>query len=428
MKILSVFPEEIWACISSFLPNEETERCLRCTCLTFQQLLSSEKYYQVKVMDTYPTKELSEWPSVGAWRTLHSILAEYVALEGWYIICNAWPWGLLVLCRFDGGKFCGDLVRAFPRLCGSRDISRYCNISERIFEISFENIQPHCKLISRTARSFGVLESEVSHVTSSTTFPRNGGFLFQISDICSIEEETTGTINLDSSGAGDSIPGVRDLIEGILENKLLLEYLHGPSGRQFLSMQQQTHPIHIEASMPLIKPGLYVGDYGSEYGHFRHEILQVRYLDSRNVKEAFGGRIPEDFSPSPKVSIFISARKVTGDIHVPTGEVTWCADISAADLDANRPKIIKDNQNVDHRVQRAWPGWGTLALPNFCEPDWDKGWLLQLEDDEYDGTSRFAFSWSCWNGDECIVLNALPNCVADSYLWSSIPVKMNPGN
>ena len=52
----------------------------------------------------------------------------------------------------------------------------------------------------------------------------------------------------------------------------------------------------------------------------------------------------------------------------------------------------------------------TLAYPGFGSPQWDPGWLVQLEDDE-DGR-RFAFVWGSRQFDTA---NMLHQVVAQSH-------------
>lgn len=447
--LLLSFPEEIWAYIFTFLPctskskqQEESEKSLRCTCKQLHQLLQSENYYQAKVMGAYASNKRvssSEWPShqrVGKWRILNQILSKYAILEGFWVICDAWPFGYLILCRFHGEKFCGDIIYPLPTVIGKdnrrqRNVIRYRNLTERIFEISFadDTGEESCKVLSsQTAAHFGIQEEE-SVILNNLRFPRNRGLLFEISDISEAnykDDENEGIITAD----GDTMPPIKSLISDMIndEHRFLMEYLDGPNGRPISDatayQKIMKESIQIDSNMPLIKPGLYVGSYGTQYGFRQHEIIQIRYFeisedngksqqDERQVllDDAFGGRIPSDFSTKEELTTFlISGRKVTGDTHVPTGEVTWVANMSKTIEDtSDRPEFVLDHNRQRHNVKRAWPGYGTLAYLFFQRPSWNDGWLYQLEDDEYDGSSRFAFAWSKWQNEECIILNGLPN-------------------
>jgi len=173
-------------------PIDEEQWCekpLRCTCRTLNRVLKSERYYRAKVTETYfPLDEVcrgwdstaddgpavrtrfpKDWPSVersGGWRVLHGILFRYARLEGWYVIGDrALPWGLLVLCRFIGGSFCGDIVRAVPVTSQATDDDAaassdklYESLSERIIEISFlEGGSSLCRVLGNIVSSLRVV-------------------------------------------------------------------------------------------------------------------------------------------------------------------------------------------------------------------------------------------------------------------------------
>ena len=81
-------------------------------------------------------------------------------------------------------------------------------------------------------------------------------------------------------------------------------------------------------------------------------------------------------------AIFIIARKVTGDLHVPSGAITFGALIhpqleSDEDKD-NLPKKVRDRDRADimYDVIKHYPGWGTLAYPGFRNPSWIDGNFL----------------------------------------------------
>lgn len=102
-------------------------------------LLTSEEYYQARVVDAIKTLDeldmhrtsdngslnssstsctctnsrVTQWPcaeSVGGYKNLFHILVDLAPLEGWYTLCDAWPWGYLVLMKFCDGMFCGEVV------------------------------------------------------------------------------------------------------------------------------------------------------------------------------------------------------------------------------------------------------------------------------------------------------------------------------
>ena len=103
-----------------------------------------------------------------------------------------------------------------------------------------------------------------------------------------------------------------------------------------------------------------------------------------------------------KELVFVIGRKVTGDMHVPLGEVTWVALVHPslpAEGDDKEPTCgpavtdtIRDRGGGSERVIRSWHGVGTLAMPGFRGASWAPGRLLQLEPDA-EGQDRFGFEW-----------------------------------
>ena len=95
-------------------------------------------------------------------------------------------------------------------------------------------------------------------------------------------------------------------------------------------------------------------------------------------------------------------RKVTGDMHVPVGEITWFADITRRSDTNTAPTTVEDQNGNRHRIVRSWNGMGTLAYPMFRNPSWDKGWLLELEG------NLFAFCWSQFHQQGITILYQFP--------------------
>jgi len=166
---------------------------------------------------------------------------------------------------------------------------------------------------------------------------------------------------------------------------------------------------HSSTLMPM-KCGLFIGNYDNMYSYCKHEILHVSYVDSSAaLQDTLGSRkLPDNYQPKHN-SFFIFARKVTGDIHVPAGEITWFADMTAkdndiadndsdSDSDIRTPTNVLDKYGTNHRVIHSWSGYGTLSTIFFSSCSWDKGWLLQLDN------GYFAYSWSSFVHQETTVL------------------------
>ena len=54
-----------------------------------------------------------EWPDMPP-EILHDVLDKYAPLEGFYTVASAFPWGKLLLLRFRGGRFVGEVIEHVP--------------------------------------------------------------------------------------------------------------------------------------------------------------------------------------------------------------------------------------------------------------------------------------------------------------------------
>jgi len=213
---------------------------LRCTSRVFNSLLTSDEYYQARVADAITTLDeldttrratagpcnssgssrVTTWPcaeSVGGYKNLFHILVSWSPLEGWYTLCDSWPWGYLVLMKFCDGMLCGEVVSVsqqdgYGSLPPSED--GYDCQRKRIFEISFDSSgSANCTVIGKKAESFGVKwkggngstnnssyhkvkKSDVfrslqirNDFSDDDVFPRNDGLLFHISNILKNERD-----------------------------------------------------------------------------------------------------------------------------------------------------------------------------------------------------------------------------------------------
>ena len=533
---LSALPVEVWSLISDYatapaleldgLDNQKTcISSIRCTSHALFSLLTSEEYYQARVADAIKSLDeldsqrgaaaaltTSHWPNpsaVGGYKNLFQILASWSPLEGWYSLCDSWPWGYLVLFKFCDGMLCGEIINVTPE-----DGSFMSSLSEdacacqrkRIFEISFDSSgKANCSIIGKKAESFGVRwrggensssyskgkvkKSDVfrslqiqTELSDEDVFPRNDGLLFNISDILKNEKEDKD-INepffSEMSVVDDSIdmpmPTCTDIIETLLQrempvykykpserrpsyteriqayypNGLLFEYLCGSKGRPLsLDDKERVAKDLVHSTHPLA-PGFYAGR-NNRYRYkrnLRNEIVQVRNHQLQkdcaetvhdimisiqdSLKASKSDSLPSmaDFVQShcrKNVSL-VSGRKVTGDIHVPTGELAFVAITSPVKNVAifpTPPSVLVKGSRC-HQVTNAWPCWKQLARPFYCDPSWKEGWLLELrgtqhaDDDwgeglEYCDAAQYAF----WvpEDDNNIILSKL-SCHFGSYLW-----------
>jgi hypothetical protein len=132
---------------------------------------------------------------------------------------------------------------------------------------------------------------------------------------------------------------------------------------------------------------------------------------------------------------FVSARKVTGDVHVPSGEVTWVglvSDVANAAAGSSSQALgsaeLVDASGRRRQARQAWPGWGTLSRTGFRSPQWAPGFLLELQELQPPclppaGQRRFAFHWE-GRPLPLVVLAPLPNRGggggAGAYRWASL--------
>jgi len=217
---------------------------------------------------------------------------------------------------------------------------------------------------------------------------------------------------------------LRALVSSIEDRSLTLGMLRAPA------------PVRLhDPSAVYIKPGLYVGDFGeADYGRFCHEVCLVEYSrfdlrgklqseDRVRFSRLFGKATPYPFDSLPYHCIesgsitVASGTKVTGDVHVPMGQVAWVALIEPSHQSLNisdlpeLPTGLHDKEGNRVNVIRGWPGAGTLAGIGFKDARWDFGWLLLLTEGR---NTRFAFAWL---GDlDVIVLSWVQVQDSSSYL------------
>ena len=222
---------------------------------------------------------------------------------------------------------------------------------------------------------------------------------------------------------------------GSNENRLGLTftYIDGPKKK-----------LDVKYREGMLRPGLYAGFYHRDmYGKYCKECLLIEYksytfleesngagklenantwrqiqADIFNHNSMFQQRDPQSIFNQTRLKIlktntneviFIIARKVTGDVHVPSGAITFGALIHPqleSDEDKNNlPKKVRDRDRADimYDVIKHYPGWGTLAYPGFRNPSWIDGNFLQVESDA-SGGHRFGFQWGSDSTDFTVTI------------------------
>ncbi|GFH47647.1 predicted protein [Chaetoceros tenuissimus] len=452
----SLLCENLWVHITSFLTHvdpsfssstssiiEKEERALKCTSKTIHQLLTSEEFYQAKTIELFASRScIQDWPTlenVGSWKSLCHVLGLYIPLQGLYTLCESWPWGMLMDCKLQNGKVCGDLIRAIPETTMNTNSSRSaCSYSVervRLFEIQFQidtfsKLQMKCVVYTgdgsiRHAVDFGIIkDDEVEGPETLTTmnpYPRNQSFLFHlqwpVGDNDEDEEEfgRVPFINDDTfHRRHDNDPNLFLKLIETLRTKSLVAPLEDLHRIRFELLDQNMKTSESVKEIEMFKSGFYVGNYGEMYGQFQHEIINVSYLDASDVdclEKVFGSRLsievlqrvfdyrlPIQERLQTKIVV---GRKLTGDLHVAAGEITWFADVSKPSSDGDAPVQVVDKDGVTYRVSKSWPGMGTLAYPLFQSSSWNDGWLLQL------GNNHFAFCWDKFRDQDVTILHRI---------------------
>ena len=106
--------------------------------------------------------------------------------------------------------------------------------------------------------------------------------------------------------------------------------------------------------------------------------------------------------------VFVCWRKITGDVHVPMGNVSFCALITPSLLlpetdSLQRAETVTDrNTGRTAHITHRWYAWGTRALPGFRRPQWSNGMFVRLRSD---AAPRLAF---CFNSNSATILDWLP--------------------
>ena len=223
-------------------------------------------------------------------------------------------------------------------------------------------------------------------------------------------------------------------------------------GLTFTYVDGPTRKLDLKYQKGMLRPGLYTGFYHPEmYGKFCKECVLIEYkkytFDGKNnekkqMNDLITWKIIQDeiFNSSAKFQqsdpsnifdnlqkqvsnsqitevVFLTARKVTGDIHVPAGVITFASLIypeieSISDKDSTTTKkgadkynmqdtfvYDRDNANTKYKLLKKYRGWGTVSYPGFRNPSWLKGHFLQVEPDS-SGGDRFGFHWGDMDDDD----------------------------
>eukprot|EP00939_MAST-03C_sp_MAST-3C-sp1_P004664 g4664.t1 len=458
--------------------------------------------------------DMMKWPVFTSWKGYYNFLHRWVPWEGFYVLEDARPWGLLFLFRFVDRKFVGDVLWTDGRNALETTNPLFAPI--RVVEIAFagdenDKKDDHCdRKDSRVVTVFGKrvhdlvttrspisvepeerilqhfpfasmgpsriesgrIELRLAPLSSSAPSPLSSlihnlpehfrsARASQHSDIAEAwipdvprdlassstrrladEDDDEGVLT-SCDDEEENVGSIRSMLQTLIEARisasvrtLNFRWVDGPErvSRDFF-----------EYHVPLIRPGLYYGTYNRMYHKFKREVLLVQYkrykIHPTNAsetwesirKEMFCSDIQQDPQgafdrvrrqlDSAREIVFVTGRKCTGDIHVPSGELTWVALVHPAmPIEASEEVDYVSEREVPslrYHVRRSFFGWGTLAHPGFRRPCWNIGLLVQIDAEGLDhrpiirgGRSArerhaFGFLWGRSGRSDVVVLRWL---------------------
>jgi len=460
---LDKLPHDLLAFIISFVTNDLRE-VLRLAMLSKkiykEHFNCTSGVWKPLCIQSWKVTEqhLTQWPKMSSWKSLYATLQHWVPREGFYVLLDAYPWGILFLMRILDGNFVCDVVR-YNEEKQKQDCYRLFNVScvdKSVASLEGSNLKFRVTFESKENRQNRIGRTSISPILANDIFPTVFGRIpaFPVETMtltCISTAEEHKEDSLDNLTGDDGRENVDDLPNSLWFpwnpnwnespdiRKMVLELVCKSSSSaskyqgkelrfQWVDGPTRTSELVYTADMPIIRPGLYSGTYGEHYGQFRHEILLIEYrrfpLHNTNErtrvwddigKTIFAGRgnsIVKEIQQSidgmgnatVKEIIFVVGKKVTGDIHVPLGNETFVALVHPL-LQFTRAvgETIRNRESKKVlKVKRFFHGWGTLAYPNFHRPSWSAGSLVQVEDDSESGVHQFGFAWE--RGVECAII------------------------
>eukprot|EP00439_Symbiodinium_sp_Y106_P024714 s5627_g3.t1 len=411
---------------------------------------------------------------------LYRALEQWMPLEGFYVLAGAFPWGLIALLRIVEGRLCGSIVRFMPK-----DDGDFAEVQVPLFDVSIVEDRLGILRSSLTASWLsGVanlapveVEDILAYTQESSAFSSRRlaeAALFTTRRALRLASEapthghapakTAKTVAGDGEGYAahavemplnppslpddgedrdsddsDDWPGAvcsssswrvgeLDKSEESLLHRTqeMLRDMLGQFPCDLALIRSPDEFVPLDPSVPGLRPGLYVGDYGHRfYGQFRTEVLLLDYMhltadelreEAQMPRRLFmrphGEMPPAELAALAELDMpidFMRGVKQCGDVHVPLGATTFVAVCSPPEAvtvlaaGAPPPTRVLDRQTGQWAaVARSWRGFGTLAMPGFQHPSWALGWLVQLQSA---GTHRFGFAWD--RNQDAVVLRWL---------------------
>lgn len=478
MSGLLSLPDEILSLILSFVSLSSAE--IDAVTPLAPRLNASDAVWKSLCLLAWRVDEqrFAQWPTeIGSFRNLYRVLERWAPREGFYVALEAFPYGHIVLMRFDNGRFVGDSL--WPsRLVDSGEVYQ----RSRILEITFDGDGDVAQAtLCGAPCAVDFLEGDAPLESLSLqpgAWPINGQMQWApvtASAGCmrfSVADEAFGALRAGAEAGGSEVRFSsrvwRPHFEGADGLQLFRSLLHlqfvvrqeraqqpatsrppGAIPGMQLTLRFEEGPrrkpaFAYDESMPVVRPGLYTASYSpAHYGQFSRECILIEYVVMkrgegeepgddgfwRRVKdEMFGGDTRADpggifeglraevAAGGQRELLFLVGRKVTGDYHVPMGELSFCALISPLRSSADG---VQPGSRIGERgaagggsrrsyiVEDAFPGWGTLAFPGFHQPSWDHGTIVRAQ-------NLIGFVWTR-EQEEAAMLRWLPD--QDSYPW-----------
>lgn len=399
---------------------------------------------------TFASKELQCDKEVRAVYAKRKVVEQLASKAGYYTLPTAFPWGLLIRVSSQAEDLVIEAVRFDAKL--QHDIL-VCRLQPQgmsddevpIVKVVFSSGETidGVRLLPPPDEVPGVLLEASSFELSEQVVPRwiqsLGGFVLDFpKELGSKDADTVYTAWETSATLGEALaPTTIRMMRQLFEGHRSLP----------LSLVRSPNPARLGGSdIPDIAAGLYVGDYGSNYGQFCHEVLllEFRRCYEDEVHELFKRPFEnQSMVPGELLNIFkdktlqdmqlgfLIAKKVTGDVNVPAGQASFVALCSPTEARQNLSQTLgtdvsyehaRSNNLIHENIISYWPGFMTLAAPGFKHVSWQAAALAHLESDTK-GQDRFAMiHWQSLKQKGMNVLTQIGDCgVGSEQKSNSVP-------
>lgn len=332
--------------------------------------------------------------------------AELFSIEtGFYILPSSFPWCLVLLMWFEGNALLADAVQYRSPAAGEA----IEEIRVPVFKVVFlrkgtefeasllftDGTEIACEIGALPLILPGALDfkglRDYDKVVPSWLSKRAGVAIKS-------GEPEPDSCSIDSWTAAWKTPEL-----GVSVVQLVQDIWNSTGALSLMLIRSAVDYMLRDPSAPQLDPGLYVGDFGDRYGHFRLETLRLEY-QSCKISELScifeypftePNLDPHDIIPhelkdaaaqldQDQQVTFLVLSKVTGDHYVPAGQVTFVAPMGVlrerlVERRGDNPTtVVPPGFSSPQTVQEAWPGFVTLARHLFRDPHWAEAHMVQL--------------------------------------------------